>query len=389
MNTLPQPSLHFRLLPTGERSDGIWPMLEAGLWKQVRPNIHEQNTLSGLLRRDSWQPILPGVQPMYTGMVWCPERHASIEPHFRPIRRDTNSRDLIAAVEKLFDRFEGRHIGVQLSGGLDSSIIIALLKRSGRRFSLVGMTTERYEFRTERHIQHLLAEWGDNTILIDFDAHLPFSDLNEIPAHQVPDISCLTVTSNNAMASACEKLGIDVLFTGNGGDNVFAESMPTEPDRCPWMPQLFADGWLDDLVYAPSGVQVVPFYADPGILNALYNLRCGHDEDTTKRWSRHYFKDYLPRELVDYTYCADFWGLYVDGFQNALPTVRKLFENAYDLIAHPGFAPTALDALLRQDLLTTEKSTYQRIESHISTAVWLNSLGVVPTVPRTESTLTI
>jgi len=355
--------------------DVIWPLLEQGAWKLIIPEAHEHNTMKGILNRTAYLPVIPNILPVYPGMEWCNSEGTLKDPHFKPERREASFQQVLVAAASLFAQFGNRHIGVQLSGGLDSSIVIALLRHLGIRFSLVGMTTARFEFRTERQIQNRLAEWGDDSILLDYEEHLPMSSLVEVPMHQHPDLYSLNYASNKAMARACERLGIDVLFTGNGGDNVFAEAMPTDFAACTLMPQVFVDSWLDDLVYAPSGVQVVPFYANTDMINTIYNLRAGQGVDYTKRWARHIFKDLLPRELVDFTYCADFWGLYIDGLMNAAPTVRCLFQQAYDMTMQPYFSPKAVDELLGQDLLRAEKSTYQRIEAGVSLAVWLSALA--------------
>ncbi len=370
-----EPSLYFHHLPTGNRLDVIWPLLEQGDWKHFKPEAHERNTLQGLLNRSACLPVIPDILPIYPGMVWSNTADKLLDPRFKPEIRVVSYPDIVAAAAALFSKFSDRHIGVQLSGGLDSSIIIALLRHLDIRFSLVGMTTARYEFRTERHIQDRLAQWGANSVLIDYEEHLPLSQLDVVPMHQHPDLFSLNYASNKAMARACEELGIEVLFTGNGGDNVFADALSTDPAACSWMPQVFVDSWLDDLVYAPSGVQVVPFYADRGILNIIYNLRAGQGIDSRKQWARNFFSDLLPQELVEFTYCADFWGLYIDGLSAALPTVRHLFKRAYDMTLQPCFSSAAMDKLLGQDLLRAEKTTYQRIEARVSLAVWLNTLA--------------
>lgn len=374
IHRLPEPSVHFRHLLTGARMDNIWPQLEEGLWKGSDPDAHEQNTRKGVLEQDTWQPVIPGIIAVPSGVAWNATLRTTNTERFKPVPQEADMGTVLAAADAFFARFGSRRIGVQLSGGLDSSIIIALLRHLGIPFHPVGMSSERYEFRTERHIQQLLAEWGSQVELLDYEMFLPLCGLEDVPPHQHPDIYSLNHGTNKAMAEACAQMGIEVLLTGNGGDNVFAEAMPHDPQHCPWMPQVFIDGWLDDLAYAPCGVEVVPFYADPGLLNAFWNLRAGHGEDNPKRWARQFFRELLPSELVDYTYCADFWGLYVDGLGQAAPTVQRLFDKAYDLTAHPSFTPEAYNALFSQDLLLAKKSMYQRIEARISFAVWLGAL---------------
>ena len=137
---------------------------------------------------------------------------------------------------------------------------------------------------------------------------------------------------------------------------------------------MFSDPWPADLVYAPQGVQLIPFFADEGFMNCIYNLRRGEKEDNSKWWARKYFVKILPQELVNYNYGADFWGLYISGMQEALPTIKELFNQAYSLTNHKNFSPKSINVLLSQDLLNAKKEMYQEIEARAAFAVWLNSL---------------
>jgi hypothetical protein len=369
-----EPSIHFRHIYSGEIYLDIWDQLEQGLWRYIIPENYEYNVKQGMLNRTSWRPELKDILPIYPGMKWCDQQKQRVDPYFVPIEQESCLKDFLIAAESFFEPYLEKKIGVQLSGGLDSSIIIGLLKYFGIPFSLVGMFSTSYAFRTERHIQQILAECGNTSILINYEDHLPFSELQLVPKFQYPDNLCLNFSADNAMALECENLGIDVLFTGNGGDNVFAEKVPAIPDQCTWRPQVFIDSWLNDIVYAPRSVQLKPFYADKQIMNTIFNLRKGQQEDNLKVWARQFFKDFLPDELVNYTYCADFWGLYIDGLHGSISKVRDLCNSAYELTENSYFSNKSVSELLNQDLLNANKSMYQEIESRLSLAVWLNAL---------------
>jgi hypothetical protein len=176
------------------------------------------------------------------------------------------------------------------------------------------------------------------------------------------------------MALECNRLGIEVLFTGDGGDNVFAETVPTTPEHCTWLPQSFGDSWLAENIYTPLGVNIVAFYAEPSILNTIYSLRMGQGSDNEKLWARKFFNKYIPNELVDFTYCADFWGIYSSGFINAIPEIKNLLEYAFEMTQNRYFSKESFNTFLSKDFLHANKEVSQKIESRVALAVWINSL---------------
>jgi hypothetical protein len=376
MKSKPSNNSHipFLNLTSGEVIPLIWPFLEQGLWKQADPAAFEENTVLGVLKRGAWKPVIKDFIPFYEGMRWDIASKSAYDPTYIPRIAKTDWDSVISAASNFFKKYEDKRIGVQLSGGLDSSIIIGLLSYLNIPFSLVGMTTKRYEFRTERYIQELLFPLTKEAILLDYDAHLPLSQLFEVPIHQHPDLLSINYSSENAMATACEQLGVEVLLTGDGGDNLFAEALPDDPNLCPWIPQVFSDPWPAEYVYAPRGVELVPFFADEGFMDAIYNLRRGQAEDNSKWWARKFFERILPSELVKYDYCADFWGLYISGMQAAIPTIKSLFDEVYLLTGNSLFSPKSTEALFSQDLLDAKKEMYQRIEARAAFAVWLHGL---------------
>jgi hypothetical protein len=176
------------------------------------------------------------------------------------------------------------------------------------------------------------------------------------------------------MAKKCKELGVEILFSGFGGDILFAAEVPEKISECIWKPQLFTDSWVKNLVYNPYNVELVPFYAATEIMNAIFNLRRGMAEDIQKRWARTFFKDILPDELIKYTYCADFWGLYIDGLINALPEIEKLNKQAFSITGLDYFSGEKFNEIRKLDLLNCKKELYQPIEARISLITWINSL---------------
>lgn len=366
--------INYMNLKTGEIHNDIWDYLYTDNWKNIHPENFEYNNLIGVSNRKNSKPVVGHFLPLEKGMKWLSVEKKIIDPTYVPDIFEANLDSFLTAAEAFFNKFKDKKIGVQLSGGLDSSIIIGLLKHFKIPFYLIGLTTRRYEFRTERHIQQIISNWAIDTILIDYELHLPLSNLDKIPKHQYPNLLVNNYSANNAMAIECNRLGIQVLFTGAGGDNVFAEAIPFCKNQCNWIPQTFGDSWLAENVYSIFNIDLISFYEDEGILDAIYNLRIGQPEDNTKLWARNFFKEFIPSELVQFSYCADFWGLYISGLQNALTHVKILCNRAFELTNNDFFSNESIDTLLSQDLFSAKKEVFQKIEARISLAIWINTL---------------
>jgi hypothetical protein len=75
-------------------------------------------------------------------------------------------------IRKLSSKFKEEKIAVELSGGLDTSIIISLLRETGIDPILLGLCSDRYEFRTERVIQNWYLRNCSAGKLIDYSVAL-------------------------------------------------------------------------------------------------------------------------------------------------------------------------------------------------------------------------
>lgn len=365
----PQRGLRFVETTTGRIRGDLWQELRAGLWKTADLLAHEQNTALGLPARSDWKSIFPGFKALTPSQTWQAESGRIVEAAFPPFASPPS---LLDAASGFFASLFKERIGVQFSGGLDASLIIGLLRHLSIPHTLIGLTTTRYEFRTEAFVQAVLSARADDSILIDYDTCPPMAQLEQIPPHQQPDISSCNFAANHALAKACVSAGVTVLLSGAGGDILLGSdaSAPT----CPWLPGIFHDEWLDDVVYRPQGVRLVPFFAQPEVGGALWSLRRGKGEDVQKSWARQFFCAFLPRELSEFTYRADFWGLYIDGLHDALPAFRRLHERAYELTGFDYFHPRHLSLIDGGATLDCDQRRAQAIEARASSAVWAVSL---------------
>jgi hypothetical protein len=355
--------------------DALWPILDDIKWENFYPENLYTNHIENLVNSVQEKPLLFDFIPLRRNMYFDSVEQKITYKLPKPKIRKTSKEDFLFAAEIFFKRYKDKHIGVQLSGGLDSSLIICLLSYFEIPFSLVGMISNRFEFRTERFIQNKLKDLSINTRLINYDEYLPFNKLKEIPKFQYPDLSCINFSCDLAMANATKELGIDVLFSGEGGDFLFCQKISSQDTEYPWNSASFYDQWLNENAYLPSGCELVPFYADEGIMNCIYNLRCNQPNDWSKLWARMFFKDFLPNELSEYTYYADFWGLYLRGLLTNKSVIKELLDEAFIISKKSFFNPKDTDDILSQNYLSLNRNHFSKLEAVVSAAVWLNSFA--------------
>lgn len=372
----PQPSLRFYNHRSGRLQDSIVEELGSGLWQEYSIDNMLYNDKLGEMHITEWRELFPSITPIMPGFVYNSVSGQIEEERYLPKRREKLTLpDFLAASERFFGRYEGKKIGVHLSGGLDSSLIICLLHHFGIPFNLYGMVNDRYEFRTERRVQEVLAPLGERTCFVHLEEHPFFSLLDQFPFHQIPDSYVKSYDSASTIAEEAKRDGVEVIFGGQGADTLFVDPIPTETGTLSFnLGNEFTVPWEEDLIYRPRGIELVSFYADPDIIDAICSLRQGQGQDPRKLWARHFFRNFLPRELAEYSYAADFNGLSLSGLELAKPTVERLFEEAYDLTKHPIFSPENTQEMRETNVFEFDYHLYTAYCTRISIAVWIHAL---------------
>jgi hypothetical protein len=369
-----QPSLQFYNASTHQFQADIWDELKQGLWTQYNIDNRVYNDSIGEVRLSEWRPIFPNVIPIYSGVEWDAQHNRYTEQLYYPqYNTDENLYKFIDKAANFFDNYKDKKIGVHLSGGLDSSLIICLLHYLHIPCTLIGFSTKRFEFRTERYIQQKMMEYGEYAELIDLEQYPFYSKLSNTPRHQIPDSCIKQNEASRALAEAFAKQKVEVVFTGQGGDSLFVDAFI--PNTTSFnIGNEFTFPWEQDLIYSPLGIELVSFFSDPTIIDAICSMRVGQKDDPLKWWARKTFKEILPIELSDYAYCADFFGISMSGLEAAKPEIRLLCEEAYDRIPHPIFNQKGIEEILSTDVFSLEHKTYCALCTKISIAVWLHSL---------------
>ena len=369
-----QSSLQFYNNQTHSFQQNIWNELEKGLWRQYNIDNRLYNDSIGESRLSEWKPIFPHIYPIYSGLKWDMVSNTYKEERYFP-QYDTKPgmQKFLSVAGKFFNKYKNKKIGVHLSGGLDSSLIICLLHYFHIPCVLIGLSTERFEFRTEREIQYKLMEYGEYSELIDLEQYPFYSNLLNTPKHQIPDSYIKQNEASKALATAFARQGVEIVFTGQGGDSLLVDAIKPET-TCFNIGNEFTFPWEQDLIYSPLGIELVSFFSDTNIIDSICSLRLGQKDDPLKWWARKTFKEFLPIELSDYAYCADYFGIAMSGLEAAKPEICLLCEEAYDLIKHPIFSPNGINDIMKTDVFSLEYKTYCAFCAKISISVWLHSL---------------
>jgi asparagine synthase (glutamine-hydrolysing) len=116
---------------------------------------------------------------------------------------------------------------LQLSGGLDSSIIAACLGRSGQRFSCINFATSSKDGDERRFAQDVADRF--DLPLTTLDEEQPsLARVRPEPGFQ-PPTNPLLAPIDDAIAEAAAALGATVLIDGGGGDNLFCSLTSASP----------------------------------------------------------------------------------------------------------------------------------------------------------------
>jgi hypothetical protein len=348
--------------------------LKNGIWKQYCIDNHILNALIPANQPHKTLPVFNDYIVIPPGVSLDEKKKVLKEDLYTASFVEMDKVKLLSLFESYFHQFTNKKIAVHLSGGLDSSIIIGLLNFFKIPFYLVGLESQRFEFRTERAVQHLLAPMGKKTILLEMDKYPSFSNLSNRLISEIPDDNIKQVEGSKAVARACKKLA-DVVFTGQGGDTLFVDSIPNHPKK--WKCNInneYIPYFEVEHLYPNEGIELISPFAEKNIINAIYSLRIGSDYDPLKQWARIFFKEFLPRELSNFTYSADFFGTSLSGLDMAKEEIIALFETASKITNHKIFSKNEINTFLKLDVFDFEYQDYISYCNKISLAVWYNSL---------------
>ncbi len=131
--------------------------LNIGIKLPTRQDVdnHIGNGVFTLRRPGTYRPVI-GICaiPPRTSWLVSQDKYEFVRDLRTPRANTTSIDEALKYASRLLAKAgANKRLGVELSGGLDSSIIIGFLLSQSIPVSLIAFTSNRYEFRTERAIQ--------------------------------------------------------------------------------------------------------------------------------------------------------------------------------------------------------------------------------------------
>ncbi len=303
---------------------------------------HLQNETLLPIHLNEYQPVLPDIYPVPARTKWSFEDgiFTKLKKNIK-LSEGLTFESCLKNTKRLLKATKGK-IAVEISGGLDSSIMIGMLARLGYEPILIGTISELYKFRTEKHIQETIAKKFKNVILSE-SFSLQFTNLLETPAHFLPSFASL----HHSIAANTMKLlkehDVKYVFQGVAFDAMLVEAVNNNANDVRW-PTL-QDNWLHDHVFAPQGSAYVDVAALSPIKQVLLSLRNGQARDNQKWWARKFFSSVIPPELSSYAYKANFGPLWWDGLLSSSDQIAEIVDTAWQITTLPIFENFKMQSL--------------------------------------------
>ena len=346
---------HTRDIQYCRADDGKW--VDPDYLRSLRPHPRIEDVEAYLSGRSDL-PCLAGSYLPIAGLCTIPPKTMwRVDRNQYDFVRDLRSFEVLnanlestisSAYRLLTQTNNGNYLGVELSGGLDTSIIIEFLSRWQIPFALIGMRSDRYEFRTEREVQMFYADRCPTVRLYSGNDIPAFSRLDEVPPHPLPTMGSLNFAHAQKRAELCRDLGVKTLLSGDAGDMLLSLAAPRQAisGRVPnnWAYWNLAQSiWTDQYVFKPIGVRFVSGLAVGRIPGQILHLRSGLKEDRMKLWARNKLNSYLPDMLSKHAYKAFHDGWISEGIVAAIPAITKMAYLAFNAVPHPALSPEKIE----------------------------------------------
>lgn len=276
--------------------------------------------------------------------------------------------------KRIYEMCEGKRVGVELSGGIDSGIIASLMK--SMEIDVFGISA-RYnfsEFKRENYFRELLSKYISCSSVELNNVPLPFQPYPVDYWQDTPSLRSSSLYQSNYILDRAYENGAELLFTGHGGDRLFLSpprklnnnfsfsktpswfskhaqqkyhdklfELNIEHDYDSWNEQLFESFWLRINSFT-SNIRRESIFSDIDIIDNMRLLwqsavNEGRLEDCyiNKPIANILFSHYLPHELWTRPGKLDHSGLTFRGAFNYGGRYLNLFNQYSDFFDYSLF----------------------------------------------------
>ncbi len=331
---------------------------------------HIYNLSLGVERPDTYHEVIKNIHPIppYSKWEYNGKRFNLLDIPNLPLRSNSiNIDNFINTVKSKTKYLKGKKVAIELSGGLDSSIIIELLNLCELDLTLIGLISNNYEFRTEKFIQdHYASKY--KSCLIDSKDALPFSRLLECPPHPLPTKKSLFFNQKQVIAKKCAEEKVNYLFNGIVGDTVFCDKI----ELTRWNNWEFDNNWFNDYVFKPKKVSYITTNFD-FVLNYFFNQRKHEQSDPYKIWARNHFNNIIPKTLSNYYYKTDHFEEIIEGLYSAEKEIIETYKLTNKITKNNQFSLEKMGYDLNHFKLMNDIEI-NTFFAKVSFAVWIYSL---------------
>jgi hypothetical protein len=272
---------------------------------------------------------------------------------------------------------EHQKIAIELSGGLDTSVVIEFFRKHKINCHLIGFTSNRWEFRTERAIQEYYLEKNNTHTTYSYESCPSFDDLTNTPPHPLPQQESLFYKRHMIAAEATKIAGCKYLMSGEAGDQIFGFPV-TDVYTKTLLPGGYgywslAEIWNAEFVYKRIGIEYISALGVGNIPSFILSRRNQKESDHMKLWIRNELNSTLPTMLSKYAYKGFHDGWVSDGLRLAEKELWAISCVAYQAIKHESLEPEKLifDSKLYSSLSEDGRKAFLL---RLATVNWIHSL---------------
>ena len=349
--------------------------LNIDLVKKSNFKNHLHNTRNFSQSPDVYKPVIENIYSIPPKSQWS---FNDVGASFinDVINEDSNKsspRGIHGILKKYAQLLGSNDVVFEVSGGLDTSLLISIFGEHLTGYSQIGVVSNRYEFRTEREIQEYFFNKCENSIRINESDALPFSQLSKVPVHLLPNKASLFYGRHKAVIDATNELGAKFVINGIGLDPMLCNPVFGEINEFRLSKHQWEDDWANSYLYRPQGLEYVNASVRNPVISYLWKTRKNQKEDSQKIWARKFFFNKLPDYLTKYRYKGAFDGVYETGLKNNHEEIMNIYDIAYGVLEWDELCPKRnRNLLIRSENINQEEEI--NLMSTLSFAVWIHSM---------------